>query len=163
MKENFYKQIRQTHSLSREAVSIESNDLISQERLERIENGKFSIHPDEVLLLSKIYKEPFLCNYYCSNECPIGNEYVPEIKTKDLSQIVLEIIHSLNIMKQRQDRLVEITADGIIADDELADFVGIQNALEYISATVLTLQLWVEKMIAEEKINIEQLNALNYK
>lgn len=60
------------------------------------------------------YKMPNLCNYYCSNECPIGRRYVPEIKIKDLSQIILEMIASLNAMNKKQERLIEITADGMI-------------------------------------------------
>ena len=49
-------------------------------------------HPDEVLVMAEKYKQPSLCNYYCANQCPIGQEYVPEIKVKDLSQIVLEML-----------------------------------------------------------------------
>ena len=29
------------------------------------------------------YKQPSLCNYYCANQCPIGQQYVPEIKSTD--------------------------------------------------------------------------------
>lgn len=163
MKENIYRQLREKQGFSREAASIEAKDMISPERLERIENGKMAIHPDEVLLLSDIYKQPSLCNHYCSNECPIGREYVPEIKVKDLSQIVLEMLSSLNSMKKNQERLIEITADGTIDDSELEDFIFIQNELERISITVETLQLWVEKMIDEEKINLEKYNALKGK
>lgn len=163
MKENIYRQLREKQGFSREAASIEAKDMISPERLERIENGKMAIHPDEVLLLSDIYKQPSLCNHYCSNECPIGREYVPEIKVKDLSQIVLEMLSSLNSMNKKQERLIEITADGIIDDTELEDFIFIQNELERISITVETLQLWVEKMIDEKKINLEKYNLLKRK
>ena len=31
-------------------------------------------------MMSKKYKQPDLCNYYCSQECPIGKQYVPEIQ-----------------------------------------------------------------------------------
>ena len=93
-------------------------------------------------------KSPDLCNYYCANQCPIGQEYVPEVKIKDLSQIVLEMLASLNAMNKRKDRLIEITADGKISDDELEDFLYIQEELERISITVETLQLWAEKMLA---------------
>ena len=58
-------------------------------------------------------------------------------------------------MKKRQDRLIEITADGIIQEEEIKDFVFIQNELEKISITVETLQLWVEEMLAEDKIDKE--------
>ena len=82
--------------------------------------------------------------------------YVPEIKVKNLAQIVLEMLSSLNSMKKSQERLIEITADGIIDDDEIKDFVFIQKELERISITVETLQLWVEQMIAENKIDKEK-------
>ena len=65
--------------------------------------------------------------YYCANQCPIGQQYVPEIKVKDLSQIVLETIASLNAMQTKKNRLIEITVDGQISGDELADFVYIQE------------------------------------
>lgn len=101
------------------------------------------------------YKMPNLCNYYCSNECPIGRRYVPEIKIKDLSQIILEMIASLNAMNKKQERLIEITADGMIRDDEMKDFIEIQNKLEKISVTVETLQFWAEKMLASGNIDTE--------
>ena len=154
-----YKDIRKKLSLTRDEVCDKANELnfpLQSERLERIENGKFDIQPEEVMLLSQIYADPMLCNHYCSKECPIGQKYVPEIKVKDLAQIVLEMLSSLNSMKKSQERLIEITADGEISDDEIRDFVFIQKELERISITVETLQLWVEKMLAEDKINIEK-------
>ena len=106
--------------------------------------------------MSDKYKQPGLCNYYCANQCPIGQEYVPEIKVKDLSQIVLEMLASLNSMNKKKERLIEITADGKISNDELEDFVFIQEELERISITVETLQLWSERMLATGVIDEEQ-------
>ncbi|MBQ8763229.1 MAG: helix-turn-helix transcriptional regulator [Clostridia bacterium] len=163
MSGNIYKEIRKKHGLTRDEVCNRAsliNNPIQPERLERIENDKFPIVPEEVMLLSEIYGEPSLCNYYCSNECTIGQKYVPEIKVKDLAQIVLEMLASLNSLKKRQERMVEITVDGIIDDDEIKDFVFIQNELEHISITVETLQLWVEQMLAEEKINLKKYNEI---
>lgn len=70
------------------------------------------------------------------------------------------MLSSLNSMKKSQERLIEITADGVIDDDEIKDFVYIQKELERISITVETLQLWVEQMLADEKINIEKYNQI---
>ena len=95
--------------------------------------------------------------------CEIGQKYVPEIKTKDLAQIVLEMLSSLNSMKKSQERLIGITADGNIDDDEIKDFVFIQDELERISITVETLQLWVERMLADGKINLEKYNEIKGK
>lgn len=157
--ENVYRATREKLGLSREEAS-ELLEVIPPERIERIENGKFSIQPDEVCIMAEKYKEPSICNHYCSHECPIGKEYVPEIKIKNLSEIILQMVASLNSMKKSQDRLIEITADGIIDEDELKDFIYIQEELERISITVETLQLWAEKMIADGKIDIEKYNAL---
>ena len=109
--------------------------------------------------MAEKYRQPSLCNYYCANQCPIGQEYVPEIKVKDLSQIVLEMLASLNSVSKQKDRLIEITADGKISGDELEDFIFIQEELERISITVETLQLWSERMMATGVIDEEQYNA----
>lgn len=155
---NIYQLTREGLKLSREAAS-ELLESIPSERIEKIENERSLPHPDEVLVMSDKYKQPSLCNYYCANQCPIGQEYVPEIKVKDLSQIVLEMLASLNSVGKQKDRLIEITADGKISGDELEDFIFIQEELERISITVETLQLWSERMMATGVIDEEQYNA----
>ena len=49
--------------------------------------------------------------------------------------------------------LIDISADGSIDPDELADFLRIQRELEQISQTVEALQLWAEKMMADGRID----------
>ena len=155
---NIYQRTREALELTRE----EAADLLvtmSPERIEKIESERSMPHPDEVLLMSDKYKQPTLCNYYCANECPIGAQYVPEVKIKDLSQIVLETIASLNAMQRQKERLIEITVDGKITGDELADFVHIQEELEKISVAVETLQLWCERMLDTGAIDKDQYDA----
>lgn len=155
---NRYFQIREELDLTREKAS-ELLETIPPERIEKIENEKSYPRPDEVLLMSQKYQKPSLCNYYCSNECPIGKQYVPEVQIKELSAIVLEMLASLNSVGKTKDRLIEIAADGVISNDEIEDFIYIQNELERISITVETLQLWAEKMLANGVINAEEYNA----
>ena len=155
---NIYQRTREGLELTRVQAS-ELMVTMSPERIEKIENERSMPHPDEVLLMSDQYKQPDLCNYYCANQCPIGAQYVPEIKIKDLSQIVLETIASLNAMQKKKDRLIEITVDGEITDDELEDFVQIQQELEKISVAVETLQFWCERMLDTGAIDREQYEA----
>ena len=155
---NRYQLIREELGLSREKAS-ELLETISPERLEKIENERSEPHPDEVLLMSQRYRKPSLCNYYCSNQCPIGQEYVPEVQVKELSSIVLEMLASLNAVHKQKDRLIEIAADGKISADEVDDFIAIQEELERISITVETLQLWSERMLANGIIDPEQYYA----
>ena len=160
-KENktIYQRTRENLDLTREEAA-ELLVTMSPERIEKIENERTAPHPDEVLLMSDKYKQPTLCNYYCANQCPIGQQYVPEVKVKDLSQIVLETIASLNTMQKEKDRLIEITVDGKITGDEFADFVHIQEELEKISIAVETLQLWCERMLDTGMIDKRQYEAI---
>ncbi len=155
---NIYQTTREGLQLTREKAS-ELLEVIAPERIEKIESEKSLPHPDEVLIMADKYKMPNLCNYYCANQCPIGQQYVPEIKIKDLSQIVLEMLASLNSMSKKKERLIEITADGKVDREELEDFIYIQEELERISITVETLQLWSEKMLATGVIDPEQYKA----
>ena len=158
-KENksIYQRIREEKGLSREKAS-ELLEYITPERLERIENDKFDAKPDEIMTMAEKYQSPQLCNYYCAHECAIGRHYVPEVKMKDLSQIVLEMLASLNSIRKSQERLIEITADGNIEKDEIHDFVNIQNELEKISLSVETMQFWVEKKLASGTIDMDAYN-----
>lgn len=155
---NIYQICREEMELTREKAS-ELLETISADRIEKIESGKSLPHPDEVVRMSDCYKMPNLCNQFCAKECPIGQEYVPEITMKDLSQITLEMLASLNSVEKKKDRLIEIVADGKIDEDEYKDFVAIQDELEKISLTVEALQLWVEKAIDENGIDLEKLEA----
>ena len=154
---NIYQLTREALGLSREKAS-DLLETVTPERIEKIENERVVPYPEDIMIMAEKYKSPDLCNYYCSKQCPIGRHYVPEVKIKDLSQIILEMLASLNAMNQKKDRLIEITSDGQIASDEIEDFVRIQKELEKISVTVETLQLWVEKLLATGKIDNEKYN-----
>ena len=156
---NIYQRCREGLGLTREKAG-DLLEVIPPERIEKIENERSSAHPDEVVIMAEKYKAPHLCNYYCANECPIGQKYVPEIKTKELSQIVLEMLASLNSMSRKQERLIEITADGQIGGDEVKDFIQIQDELEKISVAVETLQIWTEKMMADGNIDRELYDSI---
>ena len=159
---NVYFKRREELGLTREKAS-ELLESISPERIEKIENEKCDPHPEEVLIMAEKYKSPELCNYYCSNQCRIGQQYVPEVKIQDLSQIVLKMLSSLNAVQRSKERLIDITADGQIDDTELEEFISIQEDLEKISITVETLQLWSEQMLANGSIDMERYKELKSK
>lgn len=148
---NIYQLSREEANLTRESAA-EKLEFVSADRIEKIEYEKSLPHPEEILAMAECYKNPALCNYFCSHECPIGQQYVPEIKMKELSQITLEMLASLNVLEREKNRLIEITVDGEISEDEIQDFKKIQQQLAKISMAIDSLQLWVQKSIAEGKI-----------
>lgn len=160
---NIYYSCRDELGLTREQAS-ERLGWISADRLEKIENERVAApNPEEVLAMADAYGRPDLCNYYCSHQCGIGKKYVPEVKIQELPHIVLEMLASLNAIEGKKNRLIEITADGEITDDELADFAEIQQGLERISMTVESLQLWSEQMLSSGRINRERLESIKQK
>ena len=154
-----YQLIREDCGLTREKASGLMEGMTAS-RIEKIENGKTQAHPEDVLLMAEGYASPQLNNWYCSHECPIGQKYVPELDLKDLSQIVLEMLASLNSLQRDQERLIDISADGEIQSDELEDFVRIQENLERMAMTVDTLQLWSEEMLSSGRIDKEAYEKL---
>lgn len=151
---NIYQTSREELGYTR-AEAAEKLGFISADRIEKIESEKTLPHPEEILAMADCYKAPSLCNYFCSHECPIGQEYVPEIKAKELSQITLEMLAALNNLAKRKERLVEITVDGEITEDEISDFVVIQEDLDKMSLIIDSLNLWVSNTIAAGKLDKE--------
>ena len=154
---NIYQLYREEAALTSEKAS-EKMEYISADRIEKIESEKSYPHPDEILVMADCYKKPNLCNYYCSHECPIGKEFVPEVRLKDLSQIVLEMLASLNAIDKDKNRLIEITADGKLTADEYRDFASIENQLNKISLSADALKLWLQQTIMDGKIDKEELD-----
>ena len=153
---SIYFKAREDAGLTR-AQASELIGTMSESRLEKIETGKTSIYPEDVVDLATAYKRQDLCNYYCTHECRIGQETVPEVKVASLPEIVLGILSALNSLNNQKDRLIDITADGVISDDEIEDFVAIQKQLDQIDSTVESLKLWVSSMIADGKIDKNKL------
>ncbi len=141
---------REEAGLTREKAS-ELMEYISDDRIDKIERGILEARPEEIITMSECYKDPELCNYYCSHECPIGRKYVPEVKLKDLSQITLEMLASLNNMEKEKNRLIEITVDGAITKDEQEDFNKIKEELDSISLSVSALKMWIDNAILTGK------------
>ena len=141
---NVYQITREELGLTREEAD-ELLDGISDDRIAKIESGKFEPHPDEIMIMAHGYKKPELALNYCSSECPIGQKYIPEIKPAELSQIVLEILDSSNALSAERDRLISITVDGKITPDEYEDYDRIQNTLKRIAAASSALEIWMEK------------------
>ena len=141
-----YQKLREENDLTREKAA-ELLEFISEDRLERIENEKSEPAPEDVIRMAEVYKAPELCNYYCSHECPIGRKYGPPIEMTELPAIILETVASLNAVYPLTNRLIEISRDEQISEDESPDFSNIQENLEKVSLAIEALQLWVEKEV----------------
>ena len=125
---------------------------ISDDKLERIENEKQLPNPQDVLIMSDVYKSPELCNYFCNRDCEIGQLYVPKVPDTELPGIILRLMASIYETRDIEKLLVKITADETIADSEIQDLAQAQYTLEQLSIMIEALQLCVERKIDRGEI-----------
>lgn len=147
---NIYQTCREAEGLTREAASARLG-FISDDRIEKIETRGAVPYPDEVLAMASAYRRMDLCNYYCTQECPIGERYVQPVEPKELGQITLEVVNAINSLEKKKNRLIEIAVDGKVSEEEEADFSEIRAELDAISRAVLTLQLWLDQEELERR------------
>jgi transcriptional regulator with XRE-family HTH domain len=143
---------------TREQVAAQTS--ISSSRLEKIERGKLAVNAQDIVELAEVYKLPSLCNYYCNSECPIGtapDSGISRAADRELPQIVLSLLNSINRLESQKERMVEITVDGKIEDNELRDYLRLEKSLQEISDVAASLSLWVRKQILEGIIDEDSL------
>ena len=156
---NYYLEIRKNRGLSREKAS-ELMDTLSPDKIEKIENEKQDPTPADIMEMANGYEEPSIRNYYCAHDCPMGQYFVPSVEFKELEKTVLQMVAALNSMHSMQERLIAISADGKIDNDEIRDFVRIQKELERISMATDSMQLWSEKMLSTGAIDMKKYNEI---
>lgn len=154
-----YHIAREEAGLSREEAS-QLIGFMSASRIEKIENDKVRTNPEEIVAMAEAYKKPSICNEFCTKECSIGQKYMPRVETSNLAQITLTVLSSLNSFDQNKAKLIDISADGKITEDEYKDFIEIQNRLNEISLAVSSLQLWLQQEIANGDIDKEKLDMI---
>ena len=151
---NIYYNTRTNLGLTREAA-VNKMDTISVDRLEKIENNRANATPDDIVELASAYNEPTLCNYYCMNECAIGQSMNLALEVPELPNIVLETVASLNDINPYVNELISIARDGNISDEEIPKFAKIQYTLEEVALSISTLNAWIEKTKNENGINAD--------
>lgn len=145
-----YRKKREELGWSREYASEHLG--MSDDKLERIENEKQLPNPQDVLIMSQVYKAPELCNYFCHRDCEIGQKYVPEVPDEDLPGIILNLMGSIYEVEDIEKMLVKITRDNKIADSEIENLATAQCTLEQLSIMIEALQLCVERKIDNGEI-----------
>lgn len=145
-----YRQKREALGWSREYAAEQLG--MSDDKLERIENEKQLPNPQDILIMSDVYKSPELCNYYCHRDCEIGQIYVPEVPDDELPGIIVGLLDSIYSVEDIEKLLVKIVADKMIDETEIETLVRSQHTLEQLSIMTEALQLCVERKIDNGEI-----------
>lgn len=63
------------------------------------------------------------------------------------------MLATLNKSSREKERLIEITVDGELTEEELPDFLKIKEELEKMALAIDSLNLWIDNTIASGKID----------
>ena len=108
---------------------------VSVSSLADYELGNTKVIPvDKIVLMADLYKAPELKLWYCSQECPIGRtckDVLPE-GTSTVELTALKLLRQLrqDDVEDVKDTLLDITADGVISEDERVDLAEILDFLD---------------------------------
>lgn len=103
---------------------------------------------ESIALMADVYNAPELRNWYCSNICPLGED-MPKIEIADLDRITVRTLATFRKLAEIKDSLLDITADGVITEDEKPQLDKIISSLKELNEVAQTLIIWAEKNIKE--------------
>ena len=124
---------------------------ISVSSLADYELGNTKVIPvDKVVLMADIYNAPELMAWYCSSECLIGKSLeMPSPEIASVERTTMKLLKQLRQgdIEQVKEKLIDITADGIISKDEWADLTEILDYLDGLIRAARELKLIGSKLL----------------
>ena len=117
-----------------------------------LQNYEFSfsiVPPETALRMQEVYQDPTLTARYCSDYCPIGQVFAHRVpENQHLCSAVLGLLKEQADVEKLREKLIEITADGIIDHHELPELERILEELMDLEKKIAEFKLHVAKMIS---------------
>lgn len=97
---------------------------------------------DKAVLMADLYNAPHLLNYYCLNECPIGCRHSISDEVVDIDRVTVKLLKRLKVedLEKIKDRLLDISEDGVIEEEEKPDLVSVLKYLEDLAKVISELK-----------------------
>ncbi len=123
---------------------------VSVSSLADYELGNTKVVPvDKVVLMADLYNSPEIKNYYCTNECPIGEHTVHKLELAELDRLTIKVLSAFRGIDEVKDKLIDIAADGVITEHEKPELEDVLRALDEITVYSQELRLWAEKNLKQ--------------
>lgn len=124
---------------------------VSASSLADYELGITKVIPvDKVVLMAELYNAPELKAWYCTTECPIGRSFpMPSANISTVERTTMRLLKQLrqDEVQDIKDTLIEITADGVISEDEKVDLAEILEYLDELIKAAGELRLIGSKVL----------------
>ena len=97
---------------------------------------------DKAVLMADRYNAPYLLNYYCLHECPIGCRQSLSDELLGIDRVTVKLLKSLKVseLADMKDSLIDIAEDGKITQDEVPKLKEILNYLDELAKTISELK-----------------------
>lgn len=105
---------------------------------------------DKVVLMAELYNAPELKAWYCTTECPIGRSFpMPSANISTVERTTMRLLKQLrqDEVQDIKDSLIEITADGVISEDEKVELAEILDYLDELIKAAGELRLIGSKVL----------------
>lgn len=106
------------------------------------------VPPDMIIKMADLYNAPELKNIYCRQMCPLGCE-MPEVKVSDLDRITVRALAMFRKIEAKEQTFLEIAADGVISEDERAEFESVMKSLDELVDVAFNLKAWAKRNLKE--------------
>lgn len=154
--ENIYYRARKTAAIHNEKLYSREGAAellgISVSTLADYELGITKVVPvDKVVLMADLYNCPELKCNYCKKECPIGECLPIATQFKAIESSVLKLVKELDSgnTSRIKKEIIDISADGIISEDEKPVLKEIIEDLDKLSVAISEIKLIAEKIMRE--------------
>lgn len=107
---------------------------------------------DKLVLMADLYNAPELKTWYCASECPIGRGFpMPSGEITTVERTTMALLKQLRLddVQRVKETLIDITADGVITEDERPDLASILNYLDELIKAAGELRLIGQKLLNE--------------
>lgn len=110
---------------------------------------------DKLVLMAELYNAPELKAWYCTSECPIGKT-CSALPSENLTTVERTTMKLLKMLRETEvesvkETLIDITADGVITDDETVDLEEIMNYLDGLIKAAGELRLIGAKLLKGQR------------
>ena len=109
---------------------------------------------DKVVLMAELYNAPELKAWYCAEECPIGRGFpMPSAELSSVERTAMQLLKQLreSDVQDVKDTLINITADGVISEDERVDLTRILEYLDGLIKAAGELRLIGAKVLGQSR------------
>ena len=113
---------------------------------------------DKAVLMADLYKAPQLLNHYCLHECPIGCRHSLSETVVDIDRVTVKLLRNLRVenLEEIKDKLLDISEDGIVSDDEKPELKEVISYLDKLAKTVSELKIIGEIALGGGNVNVEK-------